>query len=244
MVFNPLELGKKVAQAVCKGNKRLYHRFRGGSFYGGIATADVVGCNLRCAFCWSWRSSHLVPRNSKLMTPEEVASKLIEIAHKRGYRLARITGGEPTLCPQHLLEVIDILNREGLLFILETNGILLGYEKELAKEIARRNVFVRISIKAPTPRAFSKITGASEEFFEYPLKAFENLIEAGHPVKMMRAAVVLGYGTEREYAELLERLASIHPELADVEWEVITLYPSVRRRLEKRGLLPSVYSLP
>ncbi len=244
MVFNPLELGKKVSKIVCKNDKRLYYRFRGGAFYGGIATADTVGCNLRCVFCWSWRSSHQIPKDAKLLAAEEVSSKLIEIARRRGYSLARITGGEPTLCSSHLLRVIDLVNEEGLLFILETNGILMGYDEKLAREIAKRNVFVRVSIKAPTPEKFSKITGASKEFFEYPFKALENLIRAGHPVRMMRASVVLGYGSEKEYAELLRRLASIHPELADVEWEIITLYPSVKRRLEKKGLLPSVYSVP
>ncbi|MEM4889814.1 MAG: molybdenum cofactor biosynthesis protein MoaA, partial [Thermosphaera sp.] len=37
--------------------ERRYYRFRGGRWYGGIATGDVVGCNLRCKFCWSWRYS-------------------------------------------------------------------------------------------------------------------------------------------------------------------------------------------
>lgn len=244
MPFDPIELGRKVSEKVCRGEERLYHRFRGGKFYGGCATADVVGCNLRCAFCWSWRSSHGIPEGAKFYTPKEVGKKLVNIAKSRGYRLARITGGEPTLCPRHLLEVIDYVNRKGLTFILETNGILLGYDRTLAKSIAGKDVFVRVSIKAPTPKAFEKVTGAKAEFFEYPFKAFENLLEAGHPPNMMRAAVVLGYGSDEEYAKLIKRLASIHPFLADVEWEVITLYPSVKRRLERLGLLPSIYSLP
>jgi uncharacterized Fe-S cluster-containing radical SAM superfamily protein len=33
-------------EVICKGNKRKYYRFRAGRFYGGIATADCMGCNM------------------------------------------------------------------------------------------------------------------------------------------------------------------------------------------------------
>ena len=243
-MFDPIELGKRVASRVCTGEKRLYYRFRGGKFYGGIATADTVGCNLRCAFCWSWKASHGIPEGSKLYAPEEVARRLISIARSRGYEMARVTGGEPTLCFKHLVEVIKGVEREGLLFVLETNGILIGYDKRLAEELASHELFVRVSIKGPTAETFSKLTGAKPEVFELQLKALENLVEAGLRPPRVRAAIVVGYGSKEEYAELLRRLAAIHPALADVEFEVLVMYPSVRRRLEKLGLLPEIYYSP
>jgi uncharacterized Fe-S cluster-containing radical SAM superfamily protein len=69
MCFNPFELGERVSEKVCRGNERMYYRFRGGRFYGGVATADAVGCNLRCVFCWSWKASHGVPRNAEFTLP-------------------------------------------------------------------------------------------------------------------------------------------------------------------------------
>ncbi len=234
-------MGKQVARAVCKGKKRLYYRFRGGAFYGGIATADVVGCNLRCAFCWSWKASHGIPKEARLYSPEEVASKLIEIAEERGYDKVRISGGEPTLCPEHLYDVIDTVNDASLLFVLETNGILIGYDESIARELAKRYVYVRVSIKAPNPETFSKVTGAKPEAFELQIKALENLVRAGLRPPWVRAAVVIGYGDEEDYARLIERLARIHPALADIEPEVLTLYPSIKRRLIRLGLVPRVY---
>jgi uncharacterized Fe-S cluster-containing radical SAM superfamily protein len=167
---------------------------------------------------------------------------LIKIVRRAGYSLVRISGGEPTLCSIHLLKVLEKVTSEGLVFILETNGILMGYDDSLAEKVARiNNVYVRVSIKGPNERWFSKLTGAEPKFFEYQLRALENLIEFGKDPRWVRAAVIMGYGSEEEYSELLERLASIHPSLTNIEPEVLMLYPKLKRRLERAGLLPKVY---
>ena len=238
-MFDPIELSKKVASVVCKGGSRKYYRFRGGRFYGGSSAADVVGCNLRCAFCWSVGSRRL--DIGKLYTPEEVSRKLIEIAERAGYPFARITGGEPTLCSNHLVRVIENVSKR-LTFILETNGILLGHDEELAKRIASfDNLLIRVSIKAATPEWFSRVTGASPRAFDLQIKALENVLSYGKEPPWLRVSLVVGYGSEEEYAKLLERLYNIHPKLIHVEWEILTLYPKIKRRLERMGLLPWMY---
>ena len=55
-MYNPIELSEKIEKIVCKNNDKKYYRFRSAGFYGGISTADTVGCNLRCEFCWSTNS--------------------------------------------------------------------------------------------------------------------------------------------------------------------------------------------
>ena len=55
-MYDPLELSKKTENIVTNKNMKKYYRFRPTKFYGGISTADVVGCNLRCKFCWSGNS--------------------------------------------------------------------------------------------------------------------------------------------------------------------------------------------
>ena len=51
-MFNPIEFSNKIKEQVCKNDSRKYYRFRKTNFYGGCATADCLGCNLRCAYCW------------------------------------------------------------------------------------------------------------------------------------------------------------------------------------------------
>uniref|UniRef100_A0A7C5Z6G6 Molybdenum cofactor biosynthesis protein MoaA n=1 Tax=Ignisphaera aggregans TaxID=334771 RepID=A0A7C5Z6G6_9CREN len=58
MVYDPILLSNDIEKYVIymKDSKilRKYYKFRATKFYGGSATGDVVGCNLRCKFCWSW----------------------------------------------------------------------------------------------------------------------------------------------------------------------------------------------
>ena len=163
-LIDPIKLSENVRRVVCicrsKGGleERKYYRFRGGRWYGGIATADCVGCNLRCIFCWSWRPRDNMYSYGKFYGPAEVSKRLISIARSRGYRLLRLSGGEPTICRQHLLQVLDSLSHENYTFILETNGILIGYDKKYAKDLSKYpNLHVRVSIKGTSPEEFSKL---------------------------------------------------------------------------------------
>ena len=49
-MYDPVAHAAEVEKLVVRGSKRKYYRFRGARFYGGIATADCVGCCLKCAF--------------------------------------------------------------------------------------------------------------------------------------------------------------------------------------------------
>lgn len=94
-LYDPLELSRSVESLVTRVSggsvERKYFRFRGGRWYGGIASADVIGCNLRCRFCWAWyfRDRHDL---GFFLSPEKVFERLSEIALKRGYRYLRLTG--------------------------------------------------------------------------------------------------------------------------------------------------------
>jgi uncharacterized Fe-S cluster-containing radical SAM superfamily protein len=230
--FDPLALGRHTARRVTRGQARRYYRFRPARFYGGIATADCLGCNLRCVFCWAWQQVHHAPRWGRLYEPEAVAVRLTDIARARHFSQVRVSGNEPTLAMPHLLEVLAHLPPE-LTFILETNGIVLGAEKQWAAELAAfPQVFVRVSLKGCTPEEFARLTGARPEAFLLPLKALEHLLAAGVDC---HAAVMVSFSPPEARAALRRRLAQIHPALADFEAEELILYPAVAARLARRG---------
>jgi uncharacterized Fe-S cluster-containing radical SAM superfamily protein len=83
--FYPLEEATLAAQMVCRGDRRKYYRFRPAKFYGGIATADCLGCCLRCLFCWSWPKANSPGRYGRFYSPAQVADKLAHIALKKGF---------------------------------------------------------------------------------------------------------------------------------------------------------------
>jgi len=236
-MYDPLELARQTAKIVCKGTARKYYRFRSARFYGGIATADCLGCNLRCAFCWAWGQLHQVHKLGQFYEPSEVAARLIAIAREKGFHQVRLSGNEPTLGMPHLLEILRHLPRD-LAFILETNGIILGAEAQWAKELAPfPQVFARVSLKGCTPEEFARLTGAVPEGFALQLKALEHLLSAGVDC---HAAVMVSFSPVESRERLRQRLSAIHRTFGDFEPEELILYPAVTARLTKRGL--SYYS--
>jgi len=173
-MYNPLELSEKTEQIVVKDNKKKYYRFRPARFYGGIATADTVGCNLRCKFCWSGNSVWNANNIGEFYSPEDVAEKLLEIAESKGYHQVRISGGEPTIGRKHLIDLLELIH-PNLNFILETNGILLGVDNSYVDEISKfKNIHIRVCVKGGDSDEFSKLTGA-EICYKFQLKSLEYL---------------------------------------------------------------------
>jgi len=176
--FDPLLLAKETEKIVCSGDARKYTDFYCTGVYGGISTGYLVGCCLRCIFCWVDFSRDYPEIYDKFYTPEEVARKLVENARKSGIRKVRISGGEPTINKEHLLKVLDLVEKSGLFFILETNGILLGSEPDYLLALKKyHNLYLRISLKAGTAKGFEKRTGAIGKFYELPYKAVEQAIK-------------------------------------------------------------------
>jgi len=242
--FNPIELTKTVRRWVVRYNRgveeRRYYRFRGGKWYGGIATGDVVGCNLRCKFCWSWRFSHALDKG-EFYSPKQVFEKLFDIVLDRGYRYIRLSGGEPTISWSHLIEILKLIDETSMVFILETNGILLGYDENLAKELANfSNVVIRISFKGTTAEEFHVLTGAEPMFYELQFKALENLMNSGmKPGEDFYPAVMLSFSPDENYRAFKKRLSLIHPTLAEsIDEEYVILYPHVVEILNKFRLKP------
>ncbi len=232
-MYDPLELGRQTAKIVCQGTARKYYRFRPARFYGGIATADCLGCNLRCVFCWAWGQLHQVRKLGQFYEPAEVAARLVATAQKKGFSQMRISGNEPTLGMAHLLEVLSHLPQD-LAFILETNGLILGVEAHWAKALAAfPQIFVRVRLKGCTPEEFSRLTGAVPGGFALQLQALEHLLAAGVDC---HAAVMVSFSSAESVERLRQRLASIHPALGDFEPEELILYPAVAARLAKQGL--------
>jgi len=237
--FNPIELAMETEKIVCRGNKRKYTAFYATGVYGGIATGYTCGCCLRCVFCWTNWSRDFPEKFGKFYSPVEAFEKLSEAAHKYDVRKLRISGAEPTLGRGHLLALLELVDdSEFDIFILETNGILFGADENYVKEISRfKKPHVRVSLKAGTPEAFTRRTGARPESFELPFRAIRNLLNHGvsfHVAGMMDDPRIV---SKQERVELARRLVEIDPRLVVAfEGEVIDSYETTLARLKSAGL--------
>jgi len=216
--------------------ERKYWRFRHDRWYGGIVTADAVGCGLLCKYCWVSDAVMFQPAQiGRFYPPEMVAKILVEMAKKKNLEQLRVSGGEPTIGRAHLLQLLDHLEEKGILFILETNGILIGKDQKYAEDLAQHKfIHVRVSLKGCSENEFARLTGAQQEGFELQLKALENLVRASvkcHP------AVMTSFSTQQSLQQLTEGLRRISPILAEeLEIEELILYPSVKRKISMHGL--------
>jgi len=227
---------KLVTRVCAEGQEKKYYRFRPARWYGGIVTADCVGCGLLCRFCWVRDSVMLHPADSgRFYTPRQVADNLTALARKRGFRQLRVSGGEPTIGKAHLLQLLDLLRDKGFSFILETNGIPIGCDENYARDLAKYNfVHVRVSLKGCSDQEFSMLTGANSEGFELQLSSLKKLTEAGvecHP------SIMVSFSSEENLRNLRQKLKLIDPDLAgQMEIEELILYPHVVQRIQKYRL--------
>ncbi len=177
--FDPIQLARMTEQIVSRGTSRKYTKFYKVGVYGGISTGYTVGCCLRCVYCWVDWSRDFPESHGKYYTPQQVFQNLVANARKKRVNKLRISGGEPTLCKDHLFHVLELVGDTRYLFMLETNGILLGQDQHYAKELERfsRNLHVRVSLKAGTPGGFQKRTGAVGKSCELPFLAVKNLTQ-------------------------------------------------------------------
>jgi uncharacterized Fe-S cluster-containing radical SAM superfamily protein len=236
--FDPLERSEKVDNQVTKDRKRLYYRFRPAPYYGGIATADAVGCSFLCAYCWNYNRNLHPERFNAFYSPQQVAAKLCHIADKKSYRLFRISGAEPVLGEKtffHLIEVIRLIQRKkpGSFFILETNGFYLGFRTDLlAKFKEFSNLRVRVCLKGVDEDSFEKITGAKKDFYRFPFDALREMEGLG--VKVWPA--LMGDLFVREDINRLERFLRENDIRSDLELESLEAYPFVIKNIEKRKI--------
>ncbi|MCS7139201.1 MAG: radical SAM protein [Candidatus Nezhaarchaeota archaeon] len=241
MPFDALKLSEAIERVVVRGMSRKYYRVaRGGMWYGGIATADCCGCNLKCVFCWSGAPRDNPDKIGNFYTPSQIYSALKNCALKQGYKQVRISGNEPTIGRDHLLKVLELVEGDGLFnFILETNGILIGNDKSYAQALSKfSTVHVRVSLKGTCEEEFSLLTGALREQFNLQLQALKNLLDYGvscHP------AVMLSFSDRESLERLRERLSEIDPALPDnVEEEYVFMYPHVVERLKRSSINPKI----
>lgn len=248
--FDPLEFGKKIERLVVRegieGQERKYLKapsinpmnknlkFRVSNYYRGTAVVDVVGCNLRCVFCWAKDNIWTHPAKvGEFYSPRSIAHGLIDTARTTGYKYLRMTQGEPTLSKDHLITVLQELEHYTYPFLLETNGIILGDDAKFVKELSNyKNLHIRISLKGATAEKFRLLTGAKETFYDLQLKALKNCLDnqiSCHPAIMLDLI-----GIEDEFERLQSSLCDIDPDLIKVlEFERLFLYPHVKQRLDR-----------
>lgn len=245
-LFDPLKLAKQTEKIIIRYKnekcERKYTAIYPVGVYGGIATAYTVGCVLRCIYCWVSLSRDFPEKYGKFYSPEEVVQSLERAGKEYKYgpiRKCRISGGEPTLGKEHLLNVLELVESDPWfnMFILETNGIIFGIDKDYVRKISKfKKVHVRVSLKAGSEQGFQSRTGAKGKFYILPFNGIRNLLEDGvsfHVAAMTDPRIMPV--EEREI--LIKKLEDINEHIArNLEEEFVDPYRTTLIRLNKAGI--------
>ncbi len=250
--FDPLELARETEKIVTRegseGLERKYTNFYSVPVYGGIATGYAAGCCLRCIYCWSNWSRDFPENYGTFYSPKQAAERLFKAAErgiirsdywrKRIFKVnkLRLSGCEPTIGKEHLLELLEHVKESGYPFYLETNGILFGSDRDYVKKISKfsRFIYVRVSFKAATPEGFTRRTGAAGEFYELPFKALKHLLDEGVYARAaaMTDLKVMPKEERRVLIEKLEEIDSGAGYSETLEEESIDTYNTTVKRLK------------
>lgn len=251
--FDPLDLARETEKIVTKrgkeGLERKYVGIYSAPVYRGIATGYAAGCCLRCIYCWANWSRDFPEKLGEFYSPQEVAQRLFRAAengitspgwerfkHLKVERL-RLSGCEPTIGKEHLLSVLRyVKDSKYSLFILETNGMLFGADRDYVKQLRefKEKIYVRVSFKAAVPQGFTERTGAIGEYYELPFKALEYLLDEGIYAKAA-AMTDPRVMPKEERKILIEKLHEIDPKIdysSTLEEEQIDKYNITLQRIK------------
>jgi uncharacterized Fe-S cluster-containing radical SAM superfamily protein len=222
--FDPIRRSEEIESLVMRGERRRYYRFRSSGHYGGVVTADTVGCNLLCAYCWNYRKNEN-PTHGEFCSADEVVLRLRTEAGRTGIRHFRISGAEPILGERSARHLAKMLSAFPGRFIVETNGIILGYSPDLLDLLLPHNPYIRLTVKGDCPERFEEITGAAGDGFRFQVTALNELRKKGGTcgIAAMEGAVD-SRGLERIFPE--ER----------IEWEEFRNFGNAEKNLAHRGV--------
>jgi len=145
----------------------------------------MQGCPLRCLYCHNpdtWKQS-----DSKYeLSPEEVMSEILKIKSFLRNGGVTVSGGEPLLQAEFIIELFKLCKDNGLHTTVDTSGFVLN---DKVKEVLKYTDLVLLDIKHINPEKYKNLTARP---LEPTLKFMGYLNETNKPV-WLRYVLVPGF---------------------------------------------------
>ncbi len=189
---------------------------------------DVKGCNLNCKYCWGWKMRYM--SEDIVKTPEEVVRDITcrvkevmedRLVRRSKYRFGviRITGNEPTLQWDHLMEVLKILDDVERLYelspsesvaeivhkckvIVETNGVAIGMGRvdfSRVEEVDNVVIDFDVSFKGVNEEQFEWLSDRPRSYFKYQIEGFVKMFDFAEDIDNVNVNPVLGINHAPNY---------------------------------------------
>jgi uncharacterized Fe-S cluster-containing radical SAM superfamily protein len=114
--------------------------------------------------------------------------------------------------------------------MLETNGLILGYNSDFIQRLKIPGLSIRVALKGWDAQSFEQITGAEREYFEYPLVGLKKMIVEGLDAW---PAVMLDVFGKEGVDKLKIKMHNLGLD-CDIETEELERYPYVMENIKER----------
>lgn len=162
----------------------------------GIQYELTGACNLRCKHCYN-RSGD--PDIQTRMTPKDWLDLTQHIVEHGGIFQCILSGGEPLLLGESLLEIMDIFNEDKTGFLLISNGVLM--DQNWVNRLKKYSFYwVQISIDDSIPEEHDLFRGVPGTW-QYAVDAALRISSAGLPLVI---AHTLNPGNLNRLPEMVE----------------------------------------
>ena len=235
--FDPIARADQVERMVLDGDRKRYYKFEYDAiYYNGIVSCRASGCCLSCAYCFNvTRNMNIDSCTDKFYSPNEVSEKVKALQEKHGVDQFRITSCEALLgkaSTKHLGEVIRLSKSKAW---IETNGIVIGHDPSLLDYIPKKDVTIRVTVKADGPQSFQHITGAKASAFKYQIEAIRVLIESKRPFVI---AIMKQFVDIDKLARQFDEADIVFDSDPDLDIESLLYYPQNIQVMKDRGVKP------
>ena len=187
-------------------------------------------CNMACPICFTYNRGD----RKYFMTRGELRRLLDGVIARTGpLDLINITGGEPTLHPE-LFELLDECRRPEIGRItLNSNGLRLAESPDFCKELARRGVYVILSLD--TFRADRSRLIHGRDVVAAKLKALENLQQFGVGTTLLNVMI---RGVNDDEIGQITHLAQTHSVVRSITVQTMTFTGQGGQHFSRRERLP------
>ncbi len=156
----------------------------------------MAGCPFRCPMCHNWGMLEVNPDQevelSRIFERIENASSLVDAV--------KVSGGEPTLYPDVLIEIANFCKKKNLSFGFDTNGFF----PENVEQLVNKTDLISMDVKAPfnDPELHGKLCGKNngEKIIENLLLTIKTVFESNSYADL-RTTVIPTLNTEETYYE-------------------------------------------
>lgn len=215
----------------------------------------LQGCPLRCLYChnpdtWSMKNT------AHELTAEDAFSEVQKVKNFIRTGGVTVSGGEPLLQPEFLLELFKLCKQEGIHTAVDTSGFILN---DKVKSVLELTDLVLLDIKHINPSKYKELTAKPLE----PTLNFLNYLSSINKSVWLRYVLVPGFTNDEEdldnwakyvsqYNNIIERV-DILPfhQMGIHKWEEIgedyklkEVEPPTREEIEIAETIFKKYNLP